>query len=198
LPSDKVADLDPNLLGKKTTPPASGTFNSSPAPLSKQHDSEPRGESLLDLFSSNLVTTGFENETHKTLLELLREIDDSNLINRLILAIAAAFPVRDALRHGTPEQKLFALNAMGDKFLAGVSGLQFPQRKPLIKTMGKYFSEITEFFSFLQSEGEPFNNQYHERVEGSNFSGRIVREMRGFLVVRKNSDQIIRLGLVLT
>jgi hypothetical protein len=47
-------------------------------------------------------------------------------------------------------------------------------------------------------EGENFNPQYHERVPGSSSSSRIIKEMRGFLIVGKDNSQVIRISPVLT
>jgi hypothetical protein len=141
---------------------------------------------------------GFEQEWHGECLALLRDIQDRTMGFRVFCALAGVFPWRECLRHATPDQKLFATVALGDRFLQGLSGMTFSQRKPLIKAVARYLSGLTEVFSFIQAEGEPFNNQYQERVEGSSSGGRVVREMRGFLVVRKDSSQVVRLGRVFT
>ncbi|MFZ5953436.1 MAG: hypothetical protein ACOYXC_22225, partial [Candidatus Rifleibacteriota bacterium] len=129
---------------------------------------------------------------------LLSEIDNDSSFIRIFAALAGIFPLRKCLRHGTPEQKLFSAIALSDRFLAGISGEQFAGRKRLLKAVGTYFSALSEKYNFLAMENENFSPQYHERIPGSSATGRTIREMQGFLVVHKDTNQIVRTGMVLT
>jgi hypothetical protein len=153
---------------------------------------------LLRFLDSRAISAPWEMETRNSLKAVLEHLKDQYQFVQAVGAIAGVFPICDYLRHGTPEQKLFALISLGDRFLQVISGLRSPQRKDLIKIIGSYLSESSVHYSFLSMEGEPFNFQFHERVDGSSSSGRVISEMRGFVVTRKNSDQLVRLGRVLT
>jgi hypothetical protein len=139
-----------------------------------------------------------EGEAVKTFRELAGRLEDPAAAARVISAVAGLVPMREFLRHGTPEQKLFTLNCLGDRFLNRLSGVRVPVRRELLKAAAKYLTECAENFTFLAMESEPYNNQYHERVDGASASGRTIKEQRGFVVTRRNSDAIVRLGRVLT
>ena len=116
----------------------------------------------------------------------------------LITAFLGIFPCKRFIRHGTIEQKLFVLKSLSDRFLENIAGLRFPERRKLLKLIAKYFSDISENFTFIPMEGEPFKPTYHERVAGSSSSGLVVKEMRSFLVVDSRTNRIIYTGLVLS
>lgn len=114
----------------------------------------------------------------------------------LITAILGIFPCKRFIRHGTPEQKLFVLKCLSDRFLENIAGLKFTGRKKLLKVVSKYFSEVSENYNFISMEGEPFKPTFHERVPGSSSSGLTIKEMRGFLVVDGRTNRVIYTGLV--
>lgn len=116
----------------------------------------------------------------------------------LITAFLGLFPCKRFIRHGTPEQKLFVLKSLSDRFLENIAGLKFQERKRLLKLVAKYLSEISDNYSFIPMEGEPFKPMFHERVAGSSASGLTVKEMRSFLIVDSSSNHIIYTGLVLS
>lgn len=139
-----------------------------------------------------------EAEALAAFKEICGEIAGSDDQMRVIWAMAGVFPIKKYLRIGTPEQKLFALNVLGDRFLQGLAGFAHPARKKLLKAVSRFLSGVSEVYSFLSMEGEPFNPQYHERIAGSATSGRLIREMHGFLVVLREGNRVVRLGQVLT
>lgn len=139
-----------------------------------------------------------ESAALTSIKELMQEITNEDDLFKVLLSFAGIFPLRKFLRHGTPDQKLFAMNVLGDRFLQGLAGFNHPVRKKLLKMVGRYFSGVAENYSFIVMESEPFNVLYHERVAGASASGRVVREMHGFLVVTKDSNKVVRLGQVLT
>lgn len=155
-------------------------------------------ESMLQFLDSAAITEVWEVETRTALKSILQEISNDAGFVKVWGSIVGAFPAKKCLRHGTPEQKLFALIAFGDRFLQSVSGEVFPGRKKLLKTIGSYLSAVSENYNFIQMENETFSSQYHERVQGSSSSGRLIKEMHGFLVVGKDNNQVVRTGLVLT
>ena len=116
----------------------------------------------------------------------------------LITAFLGLFPCKRFIRHVTPEQKLFVLKTLSDRFLENIAGVKFQERKRLLKLVAKYLSDISENFTFIPMEGEPFKPIFHERVAGSSTSGFIVKEMRSFLIVDSGSNHIIYTGLVLS
>ncbi len=114
----------------------------------------------------------------------------------LITAILGIFPCKRFIRHGTPEQKLFVLKCLSDRFLENIAGLKFTGRKKLLKVVSKYLSDVSENYNFITMEGEPFKPTFHERVAGSSSSGLTIKEMRGFLVVDSRTNRVIYTGLV--
>lgn len=139
-----------------------------------------------------------EAEALAAFKEIYGEITGLDDQARVIWAMAGIFPIKKFLRIGTPEQKLFGLNVLGDRFLQSLAGFVHPVRKKLLKAASRFLSGVSEVYSFLGMEGEPFNPQYHERVAGSSTSGRQIREMHGFLVVMREGNRVVRLGQVLT
>ena len=152
---------------------------------------------LLAYWQQLQATEQYETEIRDTLKKILENVADQKLFVRIFASLTAIFPLKRNLRHGTPDQKLFTLIALGDRFLQGIAGVFIPDRKLLIKTVAKYLSEVSENYSFIQMETENFSPQYHERVQGS-ANGSKIREMHGFLVVAKQTNQVVRLGAVLT
>ena len=114
----------------------------------------------------------------------------------LITALLGLFPCKRFVRHGTPEQKLFVLKCLSDRFLENIAGLKFTGRKKLLKVITKYLSDVSESYNFISMEGEPFKPTFHERVAGSSMSGLVIKEMRGFLVVDSRTNRVIYTGLV--
>ncbi len=144
------------------------------------------------------VTDPSEIEALSSFKELFAEIPANHDKLRVLRGIAGIFPLKKSLRLGTPDQKLFVANVLGDRFLQSLAGFVHPARKKLLKTVSRYLSGVVDGYSFLSMENEPFNLQYHERVPGATVSGKIIREMHGFLVVARDSNRVVRLGQVLT
>lgn len=140
----------------------------------------------------------FELEARRQLTEIIGTIGDARILARVWAAVSSILPIKNNIRHGTPDQKLFALIMLGERFLQSLSGISFTERKRLLKTVARYLSEVSETCSFIQMEGEPFNPQYHERAPGSMPSGKSVREMHGFLVTSRSSNQVVKTALALT
>ena len=141
------------------------------------------------------------DSTEADYLKLFKDIlskTEGNISKTLIVAILGIFPCKRFIRHGTPEQKLFVLKSLSDRFLENIAGLKFLERRKLLKTVAKYLSEIAEYYNFIPMEGEPFKPNFHERVTGSSSSGLVVKEMRGFLVTDSRTNRIIYTGLVLS
>ena len=141
------------------------------------------------------------DSTEVTLLNEFKEMIskvEGNIEKTLVTAFLGVFPCKRFIRHGTPEQKLFVLKTLSDRFLENIAGLKFQERKKLLKMVAKYLSEISDNYSFIQMEGEPFKPMYHERVAGSSSSGLIIKEMRSFLIIDSGSNHIIYTGLVLS
>lgn len=140
------------------------------------------------------------NETeHKDIIKsIFNEITDHKTSLRMLVSLAGLFPLKKCIRHGTPEQRLFTIISLGDRFLESIAGLLFPERKKVIKAVARYLSQSSENYNFIQMEGEAFSSQYHERILGASSAGKIVREMHGFLVVGRDNNQVVRIGLVMT
>lgn len=150
------------------------------------------------IWSQLRLTDPIEVEALATFKDIFAEVHAGDDLLKVFWSLASVFPIKKFLRIGTPEQKLFALNVLGDRFLQGLAGFAHPVRKKLLKAVSKYFSGVAEGYSFLSMENEPFNLQYHERVPGASAAGKAVREMHGFLVVARDSNRVVRLGQVLT
>ncbi|MBU1106090.1 MAG: hypothetical protein KKB51_05420 [Candidatus Riflebacteria bacterium] len=139
-----------------------------------------------------------EIEVRNQLIEIIENIADMRILSCVWGAANSLLPLKHSLRHGTPDQKIFTLIMLGERFLQSLAGISFNERKRLIKTVARYLSEVSETCSFIQMEGEPFNQQYHERAPGSMPSGKSVREMHSFLVTSRSSNQVVKTALVLT
>ncbi len=177
--------------------PGKGSFETLPIPEIEENTQT--GISRNNLLSSLAIAANSQEiEYLHQLKKLAESIPENEIFVKTVLSIASVFPVGDYLRHGTPDQKLYTLIAIGDRFLEHISGINFNSRKKLIKIIGKYLSQVSGAYNFIQMENESFNPQYHERVSCSSSTGSKIREMRGFVVVERNNNQIVRLGRVLT
>jgi len=155
-------------------------------------------QQLIAHWESLNLTETCEIEARIQLCEILKTISDNRVLIKVWGAANSLLPIKANLRHGTPDQKLFALITLGERFLKLLSGVNFSERKRLLKTTARYLSEVSENCSFIQMEGETFNPQYHERAPGSMPSGKSIREMHGFLVTSRSSNQVVKTALVLT
>lgn len=214
LPSDNV-EVKPNIEGNNlfqsqepvpVKPAVTNLFSDEPVmppsnpgllfsdDSSTDNESEASFDELLD------SCKGYDS-SESYLLNDFKEIlskTQKNVEKTLITAFLGVFPCKRFIRHGTPEQKLFFLKVIGDRFLENIAGLKFTERKKLLKLVAKYLSDVSENYTFIPMEGEPFKPMFHERVEGSSSSGLIVKEMRSFLIVDSGSNRIIYTGLVLS
>ncbi len=141
---------------------------------------------------------GPEREAGARLREVLGSIAPGPVFLAACQAVTAAFPAAQALRFGTPDQKQFALSAATDRALAHLAGHAFPERGRLLKALAAWASTVAGSFTFLTAEGDPFNNQYWERLPAASPSGKTIREVHGFLVIRSDTRQVVRLGRALT
>lgn len=155
-------------------------------------------QQLTEYWDSLNLAEPFEIEAKKQLSEIIGTISNIPTLVRVWGAISSLLPIKTSLRHGTPDQKVFTLIILGERFLQLLAGIAFSERKRLLKIIARYLSEASENWSFIQMEGETFNPQYHERAPGSMPSGKTVREMHGFLVTARSSNQVVKIGLVLT
>lgn len=173
-----------------------------PPPLTTVSTTMPAGDQLQEkinkIWSQFSSVDPVEIEAISSFREIMKECPDDAMLLKILWCLAGIFPIKKNLRHGTPDQKMFTLNVLGDRFLQGLAGVALGSRKRLLKAVGKYFSDTSEVLSFISMENEPFNVQYHERVPGASSSGKVIREMHGFLVVAKDSNKVVRLGQVLT
>lgn len=154
-------------------------------------------QELLECWHNLPLNEPTEIEVRKQLVEVIGSIPENNIFVHLWGALTSIFHLKSSFRHGTPDQKLFALMASGERFLNSIAGITFPDRRRLLKIVARYFSGISEEHSFISMEGEIFNPQYHERASGSSSSGRHIREMRSFLVTT-HDNQVIKVALVMT
>jgi hypothetical protein len=155
-------------------------------------------QQLIAHWESLNLTETCEIEARSHFCEILKTISDNRVLVKIWGAANSLLPVKSNLRHGTPDQKLFMLITLGERFLQQLAGVIFAERKRLLKTVARYLSEVSENCSFIQMEGETFNPQYHERAPGSMPSGKSIREMHGFLVTSRSSNQVVKPALVLT
>ncbi|MDD3149147.1 MAG: hypothetical protein PHD82_17795, partial [Candidatus Riflebacteria bacterium] len=158
----------------------------------------PAADDFASIWGNLKLSDPVEIEALAAFKEIMPEIQAADQRIKVLSSLAGIFPIKKYLRNGTPEQKLFVLNVLGDRFLHGLAGFAHPVRKKLLKAAARFLSGISEIYSFLSMEGEPFNLQYHERVPLASASGQQIREMHGFLVVAKDSRRVVRLGQVLT
>jgi hypothetical protein len=166
--------------------------------ITPQPESANFRETMFAFLDSLEISETWESETRNTLKALLNEISEEKLFIKVWGCIIGVFPAKSCLRHGTPEQKLFALIAIGDRFLQAISKVVFAGRKRVLKTIAAYLSAVSEQYNFIQMENENFSPQYHERIPGSSATGRTIKEMHGFLVVGRQNNQVVRTGRVLT
>ncbi|PKL49949.1 MAG: hypothetical protein CVV42_04630 [Candidatus Riflebacteria bacterium HGW-Riflebacteria-2] len=155
-------------------------------------------QQLIAHWESLHLTEACEVEARNQFCDIIRSVSDNRVMVKVWGAANSLLPIKSNLRHGTPEQKLFTLITLGERFLQSLTGVSFGERRRLLKTTARYLSEVSESYSFIQMEGETFNPQYHERAPGSLPSGKTVREMHGFLVTARSSNQVVKTGLVLT
>lgn len=155
-------------------------------------------EAMFKQLDSAAVTEVWEVESRGAFKQILQAISSNSSFIKVWSAIAGIFPVKKCLRHGTPDQKRFALMAISERFLESLSGELFPDRKRLLKVAGAYFSAASEHYNFIAMESDNFSPQYHEKAPGSSATGRTIREMHSFVVVDKNSNLPVSKGLVLT
>ncbi len=158
----------------------------------------PQDDGFGVIWNTLKLTDPVELEALSAFKEIFSEIQNADDLMKVLWSLAGIFPIKKYLRNATPEQKLLVLNVMGDRFLLGLAGFVHPVRKKLLKASSKFLSGISDSYSFLSMENEPFNLQYHERVPGASVAGKQIREMHGFLVVAKDSKRVVRLGQVLT
>ena len=152
---------------------------------------------LLSLWNKAQTRQG-EQEAFATVRKLLEEIPDETLFGKIFSALCLIFPIQNSLRNCTPDQSLSNLINATDRCLALLSGSEFEQRKKLVKSIAKFASEISPSNLFFAHEGEPFNNQQYERAEGGDSTGRTIREVQSFLVVKRENNMIYRPGKALT
>jgi hypothetical protein len=196
----KFADQPEAESTKKDKPQDLPTFPAAPARLDIV-PSKPGfawQETISDQIAKTDTSEVWEAETAAALGEILQTIQDEKQLIKVFSAVCGVFPVKKCLRHGTPDQKLFALIALGDRFLQLLSGIAFAERKKLLKTVAAYLSKVAEQYNFIQMENETFSPQYHERARGSSTTGRLIREMQGFLVVARDNNKVVRTAVVLT
>jgi len=155
-------------------------------------------QQLVAHWESLQLTEAFEVEARNHFCDIIRTISDNRVMVKVWGAANSLLPIKSNLRHGTPDQKLFTLITLGERFLQSLTGVSFSERKRLLKTAARYLSEASENCSFIQMEGETYNPQYHERAPGSMPSGKSIREMHGFLVTSRSSNQVVKTALVLT
>lgn len=198
-----------NLFQTEVKPVATSLFSDEPSV-------KPTSNGLfLPDENTNDTNSGESQISYKELLDSCKNYDsaEANVLNdfkevlskvqgniekTLVTAFLGLFPCKRFIRHGTPEQKLFVLKSLSDRFLENIAGLKFQERKKLLKIVAKYLSEVAENYTFIPMEGEPFKPMFHERVAGSSTSGLIIKEMRSFLIVDSGSNHIIYTGLVLS
>ncbi len=188
----EVKPVATNLFSEEPSSSPSGLFFTDEE--SNNKDSEQNYTELLDCCKNyDSTETGLLNEFKEIVSKTQGTVQKI-----LITAFLGLFPCKRFIRHGTPEQKLFVLKTLSDRFLENIAGLKFQERKKLLKLIAKYLSEVSENYSFIPMEGEPFKPMFHERVAGSSSSGLIIKEMRSFLIVDSSSNHIIYTGLVLS
>lgn len=152
---------------------------------------------MLDILKPR-VEHGIELATFDTLKAFIDDVTDESQRNRFECAMLGLMPLQKHLRHGTPEQKLAVLSMVTDRFLKSVAGLKSNHRKDILQTVAAYVSGLSGTYTFLQGEGEPFNNQYYERAEGSDVTGKHIREVHSYLVIKNETRLVARLGQALT
>ena len=141
---------------------------------------------------------GSERDLNQAFRILLANIENFDAFLACYQAVIAAVPASQTLRFGTPDQRQYALSVMTDRSLQILRGVVFPERQRFLKALAGWASEVSGTHTFLVAEQEPFNNQHWERVPGANPGSSTIREMRGFLVIRTDTRQVVRLGRAMT
>lgn len=148
------------------------------------------------LFHDKLTASDVERQAKNEIVSLIENYDEHSII-QAIISLSAVFPLQNSIRNGTSDEKRFAMITSSDRFLTAMSGLKSDLRKPLVKRIGKYLTDISDKYGFISHEGSQFDNQTYERVEGSSSSGKIIREIHSYLVINKESKMVFRLGRAL-
>lgn len=210
--ADKTADVET----KKPVKINSSLFTEEPAPVSNLFCDEPqtimppastpfiptecatdaKNNIAIQLLEKQQLGDSLEADALKKMIEYTKSADDTSA-EFIAVSILGLIPCKKFIRHGTPEQKLFVLKSLGDRFLDGIAGIKWNDRRKLIKVVANYLSSLSENYNFIPMEGEGFNPTLHERVLGAS-SGNIIKEMRGFLVVAKGTNRVTYAGVVLT
>ncbi len=191
-------EIEPSIFATMPEPEPAAPPAVVAAPIIQGHSVEEIKQRATQIFERSECAEAFETEAKNELKTILQGIAELEVFLQVYAGLSCVFPLKMTLRHATPEQRLFALITFGDKFLKGIKGLVFAQRRQLLKAVGRYLSQVSDGFSFIQMEGETFSPQYHERVAEASTSGRTVREMHGYLVVGKQNNNVVRIGMVLT
>ncbi len=152
--------------------------------------------SAVQLLEKQKLGDPFEAEALSKMVEYTKSADETSA-EYIAVSILGLVPCKKFIRHGTPEQKLFVLKSLGDRFLDGIAGIKWIARRKLIKAVANYLSSLSENYNFIPMEGEGFNPTLHERVLGAS-AGNVIKEMRGFLVVAKGTNRVTYAGVVLT
>lgn len=124
------------------------------------------------------------------------EVVEIKMFFQVFAAVAGVFPIHNSLRNGTSNEKKFATIAAGDRFLLNISGMVFEERKNLIKNIARYLTDISAEIGFISHEGASFDNQNYEKIDGSASTGKI-REIHGYVVINKSTNQVYRSGRAL-
>lgn len=152
---------------------------------------------LLDQWNKIQVEDS-ENNTKTEIETILATIENDKTLLQIILGLAGTFPIRKFLRHGTSEQKLFVLSSVSERFLHNISDINFHKKNKLLQIIGAYLSDVSEKFTFIQTQNETFNPQLHERVPGSIESNKKIRLMKSYLVAQTDTQRIIKTSQVIT
>lgn len=169
--------------------------NSSKILFSDDSEQQSENQGCSDILNSCKNYDSTEADVLNEFKDIISKVETS-AEKTVITAFLGVFPCKRFIRHGTPEQKLFVLKCLSDRFLENIAGLKFTGRKKLLKVVSKYLSDVSENYNFITMEGEPFKPTFHERVAGSSSSGLTIKEMRGFLVVDSRTNRVIYTGLV--
>lgn len=165
--------------------------------LKEQELLQEKGNFALKLLEKQRLGEPTEVEALKAMIDSVKNAEGESA-EYLAVAILGLVPCKKFIRHGTPEQKLFVLKTLGDRFLDSIAGVKWADRRKLVKAVANYLSSLSDNHNFIPMEGEAFKPTLHERVVGSSASGAIIKEMRGFLVVTKDANRITYSGLVFT
>lgn len=152
--------------------------------------------SAIQLLEKQKLGDPLEAEALSKMIEFAKSADETSS-EYIAVSILGLVPCKKFIRHGTPEQKLFVLKSLGDRFLDGIAGIKWIDRRKLIKAVANYLSSLSENYNFIPMEGEGFNPTLHERVLGAS-AGNVIKEMRGFLVVARETNRVTYAGVVLT